>query len=252
MITSDLETLDSFETISLDEMDSVKLLDRVDSKFIFRRDQLPAILSELKPFYRVLNNNHSGLHRYETIYFDTPGLLMYLQHHNGKLNRWKVRSRKYLDSDQCFFEIKFKSNKSRTKKERIKVPETGKTIEGESGKFLTKKTPFLPGMLRPVFTVIYDRITLVGKTSCERLTIDSGLRFRNEREEFTCPLLVIAELKQEATFRSPFVILMHQLHIHKMKISKYCLGVTNMFPEIKKNNFKKKLRQINKLNHANT
>ena len=42
-------------------------------------------------------------------------------HQNKKLNRYKIRQREYLISDISFFEIKFKSNKGRTIKKRIKT-----------------------------------------------------------------------------------------------------------------------------------
>ena len=41
--------LDAFDPISLGEMDNVNLMNRVDTKFTFRRDQLPHILEEMIP-----------------------------------------------------------------------------------------------------------------------------------------------------------------------------------------------------------
>ena len=252
MNASEPDILDTFGSISLEEMDSVKLLDRVDTKFAFHCDQLPGILEELRPFYRILSVNRSRITRYETCYFDTPDLKFYQQHHNGKLNRWKIRDRRYVGSDQCYFEIKFKNNKGRMIKDRIRIKELSGTIDGSSSAFLTKKTPFLPGMLRPVLTVLYDRITLVGINFDERLTIDTRLSFRAAGEERSFPKVVIAEIKQQKTSRSPFLSLMHQHHIRKLAVSKYCLGVASMFRDVKKNNFNIKLRHINNLNHAHS
>ena len=44
----------NFERVSLKGLDEVKLLNRMDSKFIFHIDDFPSILDELKPYYRVL------------------------------------------------------------------------------------------------------------------------------------------------------------------------------------------------------
>ena len=51
---------------------------------------------------------------------------LYHRHHIGRSNRFKVRSRRYVESDLCFFEVKYRNNKGRTIKNRIR-----KIIEGE-------------------------------------------------------------------------------------------------------------------------
>jgi len=250
MKPADLEFLDAFNPISLEEITGAKLYDRIDTKFLFRLDLLPGILKELQPFYRIMNVNHTRISRYETCYYDTPDFAFYRQHHNGKLNRWKVRTRKYVNSDQCYFELKFKNNKDRTVKDRIEIHETDDPIHGASKRLLLQQTPFEPGMLQPVLTVLYDRITLVNNSLTERLTIDTRLSFRAAGEECSFPMIAIAEIKQEKASRSQFLSVMHQYHIRKQAISKYCIGIASIFREIKKNNFKVKLRHINQLNHA--
>ena len=89
------EMLASFEPISLEKMDEVKLLNRMDSKFVLNAGKLQEILAQLHSSYYVLEINHIRLQRYETLYFDTPEHRLYLNHHNKHLNRFKVRSRKY-------------------------------------------------------------------------------------------------------------------------------------------------------------
>src|ERR1035437_6971374 len=104
----------SFDPITLAEMDSVKLLDRMDTKFIFNFNQFPEILKNLGQYYKILDVNGVKQNRYETLYFDTPDYKLYMDHHNGRTNRYKVRYRKYVDSDLVFFEVKYKNCKGRT------------------------------------------------------------------------------------------------------------------------------------------
>lgn len=49
-----------FDPISLDEMDTVKLMDRVDMKFILPFNRLDTILAELYNSYRVLTICEKG------------------------------------------------------------------------------------------------------------------------------------------------------------------------------------------------
>src|SRR5687767_7859268 len=119
-IDSISEALLQFAPISLDEMDGVKLMDRTDTKFLFKAEQLPAFLEQLATSYRVLEINDRRICRYETLYFDTADFQLYLCHQNGKLNRYKVRFRRYVESDVSYFEVKLKNNKGRTIKTRVK------------------------------------------------------------------------------------------------------------------------------------
>jgi hypothetical protein len=240
--------LKNFDPISLKEMDSVKLQDRVDTKFMFRDTFLPRLLQEMVPAYRVLEVADYRYSNYETLYFDTDNFSLYLQHHNGKQNRFKFRSRKYVESNLHFFEVKFKSNKGRTVKDRIKHHEIVKDLEGRPREFLVETSGHDPEKYKAQIWVNYRRHTFVSKTTQERLTIDTDLTFVDERQKKTYTGLVIAEVKQgSAKDRSPFIALMKKYHVREKSISKYCLGVISLHPEIKKNRFKPTLLYLNKL-----
>ncbi|MCX9011886.1 MAG: polyphosphate polymerase domain-containing protein [Candidatus Methanoperedens sp.] len=236
-----------FEPISLEQMDNVRLMDRTDTKFIFRIEQLPIFLGQISGHYRILEVANSRISRYETLYFDTEDFQLYLKHQNGKLNRYKVRYRRYVESDLNFFEIKFKNNRGRTIKDRIRRNGTGYKIEDEVQHLIHEKTPLDPGSLIPKLWVNYSRITLVNKFSRERLTIDVNLNFRNEAANKYFNNLVIAEVKQEKSSPSPFIRVMRQNHIREGSISKYCLGVISLYEQVKKNNFKPRLLIMNKV-----
>ena len=246
------DILSSFEPITLAEMDSVKLMDRTDTKYVFRSEQLPTILQSVLPDYRILEINGIRASRYETLYFDTQDFQLYLQHHRGKPSRYKIRSRKYVESDLNFFEIKFKNNKGRTIKDRIKLPSIDYSITGKSEQFLSEKTNFSANILVPKLWSNCSRITLVNRFSQERLTLDINLHFKDavNNNEKHLSNIVIAEVKQAKFYASSFIKLMKQLTIREGSISKYCFGVVYLFDYVKKNSFKPKLLTINKINHA--
>lgn len=243
------EILEEFDPILLGEMDEVKFLNRMDTKFVFSRRRLPDLLKEIKQNYRSLQVNGTRVCRYETLYFDTPGHNLYLMHHNGKLNRYKVRFRKYIDSNSQYFEIKFKNNKGRTIKKRHLNLSGKELITGDLKTMIEKFTPLLPDQLTPILWVNFSRMTLINKNMLERMTIDVNLRFKNEKDESILPGIVIAEVKQERSGKSVFSSLMHRNHISDMSVSKYCLGTVCLDPDIKHNNFKPKLLTIKKICH---
>ena len=57
--------ISQFSTISLEDMDDVKLMSRTDTKFTFSIDKLSVLLKKLIPFYRVLSINKKLVHDYK-------------------------------------------------------------------------------------------------------------------------------------------------------------------------------------------
>jgi len=102
--------LSHYKPIELSKIEEVALLRRVDTKFILQIDQLGTILEQIVDDYHILHVQNVSLQNYRTLYFDKPDFQFYFQHHNGKLNRHKIRIRKYMDSDLCYLEVKLKNN----------------------------------------------------------------------------------------------------------------------------------------------
>lgn len=238
--------LNEFSPITLKEMDSVKLMDRTDTKFVFRHEQLPDFLAQLKDDYKILDVNGNRISRYESLYFDTKGFDLYHSHQRGRPNRFKIRFRKYVESELNFFEVKFKNNKGRTIKDRVKQKQIDGFIKEAAEELLLHKTPLKTETLEAKIWVNYSRITLVNKHSPERVTIDLDLTFKNEEESKTIDNLVIAEVKQDKALVSAFIKLMKKYHIREGSISKYCYGVITLYNKIKHNNFKPNLILLKK------
>ncbi len=239
---NDLQTiLTTFRPITLKEMDSVKLMDRTDTKFTFSSSQLCDVLSQIKDNYRILEIESKRKSVYKTLYYDTENLKLYLDHHNGHLNRYKIRHRTYVDSNTGFLEVKFKSNKARTIKERIKKVVTPMKWDEDTMAFLNEKLPFNASSLKPVLWVNYKRITLVSNDLTERVTIDVDLEFISGDVVKKMDNLVIAEVKQDKKNASAFLSHMKEKHIRVGSISKYCLGIALTKSYVKKNNFKEKI-----------
>lgn len=242
-----------FTPISLQEMDSVKLLDRQDTKLVVPLEQLDGILESLSPDYFMLEVNNIRKNAYTSLYFDTPNWESYNEHHNGRKNRYKVRYRNYVSSDLSFFEIKFKTNKSRTVKTRIRKDDIGTSLGAEEVELLKTTTPLNPNNLIPAIWVYYTRLTLVSKDLRERVTVDLDIGFHkygeSKKKLINSPDLAIIEIKQERFNRkSAALCTLHREKIFPIRLSKYCLGVMSCHNgQIKRNGFKNKLLKIAKI-----
>ena len=236
-----------FATLPLAQLDAGNLQNRVDTKFIFTEDQLVDVLDRIHSHYLVIDAFGFTYGRYGTAYYDTPRLSMYLDHHNGKRARFKVRVRTYLDTAAEYLEIKCKTNKERTVKTRLPVP-FGAPLGAEAAGFVAECSPYALGDLEQGLVNDFWRISLVTHDQDERITLDLGLRLRLHGRSTALHGLVIGEVKQpKFTMRSPFVQEMRRLHLEPFGLSKYCIGIALLQPGVKRNAFKPRLLQLCKL-----
>jgi len=244
------ELLDSMDTISLEEMDHVVLMRRTDTKYVLPSDQVPELLKEVSGSYRVLNIQDLKMQEYQTVYYDTPDFSMYHHHHNQRLNRYKIRVREYVSSGITFLEVKFKNNKRETIKKRIKPGETPLTMVNGFKDFLEKNSPYSPEELQPALENSFIRITLVHREIPERITIDLNLIYKRTDQEknIRLPGVSIIEVKRNRdSNHSDMVKALHYRHIQPMGFSKYCMGTALTQDSVKKNLFRKRLRQLSKM-----
>ncbi len=242
--------ISDFTPISLDEMDDVKLMSRTDTKFAFQANKLPFLLKELIPFYRILAIEGKLIHDYKSLYYDTDDRKFYIDHHNQRVNRNKIRFREYVGSGLTFLEIKRKNNKGKTIKKRMKVDAITKELSEKHKKYI-KKIIGKKLVVNAKQWINFSRITLVHKTQKERLTIDINLTFENEKLSGELKQIIIAEVKQEKMSRSSdFMKIAKEMSILPIRLSKYCITTLQLNPDVKQNRFKEKLLFINKLKQA--
>lgn len=239
--------------ITLDEMNAVKLMNRIDSKYVTSEATLLRMLDAAAAAgYRVLETEGARISPYDSVYYDTAGLIMFYLHHNRRLVRQKVRTRQYVNSGDSFLEIKRKNNHGRTSKKRMAIPSDKMMDFGsipEAADFLARYSWFQAGELSPSARTCFSRITLVNPALTERLTIDTKLAFTNFRTGLRTTLknAVIIELKQDGRAASQMKGILLDLRIKPLRVSKYCMAITLTDPSAKTGRFKVKVRAIEKI-----
>ena len=242
------ERIMNFSPISLSEMKNIRLMNRIDTKFVATIRQLDELLALAIPAYHIQEINGQRNMPYDTTYFDTRNFDMYYAHEHGHTNRQKLRFRTYVCSNLQFMEIKTKNNHGRTAKNRIEVTDMD-ILEPVKHDYIADHLDYLPETLQPAIRNSFNRITLVNKARTERLTIDTALTFRNVitcREESLSNLAII-ELKRDGRCFSPILELLRQLRIHPHGFSKYTIGSAMTNPELRTNRIKPRLHDINKI-----
>lgn len=244
--------LETFHPITLDQMSNIKLMNRIDTKYVTTKRQLIELLQLVHDKYYVQTIGTTTICPYRTTYFDTNEHTMYMQHHNKYAKRTKVRVRTYLTSDDLtYLEVKNKNNHGRTKKKRIRVDslEASKQTEGAE-ELVRRKTGLSLQSMHYVVQNEFDRITLVNMAKTERLTIDFNINFYNYEtgNNADSDQLVIIELKRDGNIFSPICTILRDLHIHPTGFSKCCIGMVWTDKNLRNNNFKQKVRNLAKIN----
>jgi hypothetical protein len=224
---------------------TAELTTRVDQKYLVPLDVLPELLETLPPRLAVLSIDDRRLFDYESVYFDTERFALYHQHLQGRRKRYKARTRTYRDTGVVMFEVKLKGRRGETVKERLEYDEGGpRQLTGEGLAFLTDVVEQAYGLavppLGPRLTTSYTRSTLVDLDQQARVTIDLNLTWSDGRTRCAAEDLALVESKSRSGSAAVDVALA-QMGIRPVRLSKYCIGVALLNPDMAANRWNRLL-----------
>lgn len=181
---NDLAVWRRMPTLDLDRIAAVRLMNRVDTKYLVDEALCMELLERAADQYYVQIIDDCRACRYATLYYDTPQWDMYHLHHNRRLTRQKIRTRTYVETGVTYLEVKNKSNKGRTHKRRMALDRSlfaAAATDTAAADFLRREARYAPEALSPSLATRFVRVTLVNHAMTERLTIDFDLHFDNVR-----------------------------------------------------------------------
>jgi len=224
------------------------LLDRQENKYLISAESFDSLLDNLSDNFDVLAIDDRTVFSYETVYYDTDEMLTYNQHAQGKRRRMKIRSRRYVDSDLYFFEIKLKGTRGRTIKKRVSYDAARHgAVDREAMRFVATSVDDIYGesfaeRLDPKLTMRYRRVTLVGRGRPERVTADFGLEFSDPSgaSARTPWESLIIEVKS-ADGRGHADAALRDSGERPARCSKYCIGLNMVRSDLRYNTFKRPL-----------
>jgi len=231
---------------SLEDSKAMSFLNRFDTKYVLKVDNAFDFLNDIKDNYSLLQINDKLIQSYKTVYFDTPDLYCFNLHHNKRANRFKFRTRQYLSNGKIYNEIKQKLNTGKTIKFRQRRDEMNDISEFD-GDFanLIHSNNYNVDNLVPSLNVSFNRITLLNRYFPERMTLDFGLEYGYNNEEFSLGNTVIIELKRERTpERTASQEFFRKICKTPSGFSKYAIGITLTHEEAKKNRFLPMVRSL--------
>lgn len=238
----------SLDPVGLDELVArAALQTRVDRKYLLPLHRVPELLAGLDPMTRVLEIDGVRSFGYESVYFDTPDLVSYRLAAHRRRRRFKIRTRTYLDSHQCWLEVKTRGGRECTVKDRLPYEPTWRDTITPGRWYVDRVLADLAIDCRrllfaPTLISRYRRITLLLPGSAARATIDTDLVFEAaDCRRLHLPGLAVVETKTGAT-PSAVDRMLWATGIRPIRISKYATGLAALRPDLPATPWRRTLR----------
>ena len=246
-MTAWLDTVRSLPALTLDEVNErAALQTRVDRKYLLAPRTWGKVLTSLDSTPSVLEIDGLRSFRYSSTYYDTPELDSYRDAARGRPHRYKVRTRRYLDTASCAVEVKMRSSSGATVKSRqwldADAP-VGALLPAAAATFVGgfERIGDQAHELSVVLTTTYERVTLV--TADARVTVDrhvAAVDASGRRMDYGD--LLIVETKSAGAVGAADRALWAS-GVRPAPISKYCLSLAALNPELSSNKWSRSLRR---------
>jgi hypothetical protein len=243
----------SLPAIGLHALDAgAALLTRVDRKYVVPVATFERLVLALDTSWTALEIDGRRLFGYSSVYFDSPDFVTYRAHVQGRRRRFKVRVRRYVDSEDCMLEVKRKGLRGVTVKERREHSSASQTelgtddlrfVEASLGGHGDRALVGHLGSFGPKVATGNRRTTLASLSGHSRLTIDTDLLCGwGGARSALLPGLVVLESKVEG-HASQVDRLLRSFGVRPVPISKYCLGVASLGVDLPSNPWRRTMRR---------
>lgn len=232
--------------VGLDELTATAdLQTRRDRKYLVPRAIVGDLIAGVAPGARVLVIDGIHSFRYESVYFDTADLASYIAAARRRPNRFKVRTRAYLDSGDCLLEVKTRDSRGRNVKHRHPYATEHRGELTDGGRSFVAgidQATAVVDQLRPTLTTTYRRTTLALGDMTARVTIDRDLTWHGAGQRVEIEDLALVETKTAGP-PCAFDRELWRWHHRPMTISKYCTGLAALHPALPANKWNRVLRR---------
>ncbi len=248
-VTELLVATASLRPIELAEvMESAALQTRVDRKYLLDPASFARLVADFELELRVLEIDGLRVFRYESVYFDTAAMTAYYRSASSRSRTsFKVRTRTYLDSGECVLEVKSKGQRGQTIKKRHPYRlDQRASLDPSALRFVDGlvQLPDDAGTLRPVLATHYRRATLVDPVNGVRITCDAGLAC-TDPDGRTAVMRDAVLVESKSAGRPSAIDRWLWRHGQRpVTISKFCVGVAALHPELPANKWNRTLRRF--------
>jgi hypothetical protein len=227
------EIFGGFQPVSLEALDErASLQRRVDNKYLVPLDRLAQLSDALRGDYEILEIDGERVFDYESTYFDTPALDCFHDHIGNRRPRYKLRTRFYVTTRSCIFEVKVKRDDGETVKRHIDYESDDRREIKASARELFSETLEECSVKRPQddprssLLTRFRRVTVAAIDQPERITVDFGVELRapgGDTAAIDESLAIIETKTQDGS--GPVDRMLGDEGLDPLSLSKYRLGI---------------------------
>ncbi|WP_307815648.1 polyphosphate polymerase domain-containing protein [Streptomyces sp. 7-21] len=221
---------------------------RVDRKYLLPVSDVRTLLTLLPPTTRVLEIDGARDFAYRSLYFDTPDLLAYRMAAYRRPRRFKLRTRVYESSGECWLEVKVRGRRGDTVKHRLPYSLSDHTTLAPGRSFvdatLTDSRVVASRGLTFAWTMTthYRRTTLHLPETDSRVTIDLGLTWYDGERALCLPDTAVVETKTSGGICLVDRLLWRSRY-RPCRMSKYTTGLAALRPHLPATPWRRTLRR---------
>lgn len=227
------EIFGGFQPVSLQALDErASLQRRVDNKYRVPVERLAQVSDALCGDYEILEIDGERVFQYESTYFDTPALDCFHDHVNDHRPRYKLRTRFYVTTRSCIFEVKVKRDDDETVKRHIeyepddrgKLKPTARELISDTLRECSVRPP--GDDPRASLVTRFRRVTLAAVDQPERITVDFGVQLQapgGDTAAMDEALAIIETKTPDGT--GPVDRMLSEEGLDPLSMSKYRLGI---------------------------
>lgn len=217
---------------------------RMESKFVMPVWAAEALLPALADDYAALPAGAALVAAYRSLYFDTCDLDLFHAHRRGRRIRQKVRIRHYPDRRLSFLEVKLRIGDGVTSKVRRQRAYGDNPLSTDERRFVHAYCAVRQELL-PQAWIDYQRITLLGTRTAERVTIDFDLVVARGPRGGRLQDVAVVEVKQVRLDRSTAAMrALREAGWRTGWASKYCAAIALTSPEVRAHRLLEGLRGL--------
>lgn len=237
-----MDALAELPPVDLESVNSTsQLLTRTDRKYVVPLPDLGALVSGVRGL-RVLEIDDRRAFRYESTYFDTTDLTSWAGSAHPRRRRWKVRTRLYADTGEQWLEVKTRSGRGETVKERMPChSSSSEELSAEATAWVGERLAGAgvrgvdAGGLVATLRTAYRRTTLLLPDGGGRATVDGDLHWSSASGSVGLDGALVVETKSPPGSAGPLDRRLWALGHRPVRISKYGTGLALLTPELPRN-----------------
>lgn len=221
-------------------------------KLIMSIANLSKLLFNFKNDCLLVSSNEDYMQQISMLYFDTPELKMYFEHHNRVAHKFRVYRKYKYNTGKSQLIIKHTDNKHISHQTKRKTKYFNERIPLKYFDYINKKISHPAFQLKPVLNCEFNRYTFANLSKSWLISVDTELVFWNDkRTSYLSDLAVLTIKTKDSGPNKEITNALKIAPVLPYGLNKFSIGVALTNPNLKQNMLKQKIHHLKRISNDN-